>query len=112
MGTCAHIYVLYYYLFQPARLCSILILDVFPGPSCLSSNVIARQCAYETLMELLPVRPLAEASKLLRFFFCIALPREIVDIIRTFIYSSPLPRNLIYSNALWMFMNAAIPLKL
>lgn len=47
----------------------------------------------------------------LGFFSCIALPRKIVDIIRAFIYSSPLSRNLICLSALWMFMNTTIALK-
>lgn len=72
---------------------------MFSGPSCLSSNVISR-CAYETLMELPAC--CVEASKLLRFFSCIALPRKIVDIIHAFIHSSPLSRNLIM---LECFMN-------
>lgn len=86
IDICVHIYV-FRVLSLSARLSlfDFASLDVFPGPSCLSSDVKARQCAYETLMELPPLLfPFAEASKLLKFFFCIALPREI-DIIRIYI---------------------------
>lgn len=45
---------------------------------------------------------LKQIANYLGFLYCIALPRKIVDIIRAFIYSSSLSRNLI---CLKCFMN-------